>query len=268
MKTTPKFQTVFALAVATALVLAAGCAPKQKLLPPAPSTASTAGDIGDAREDAVAAQTNVRAGAVEAKADRGPAAVPYLSRADSQLSDALSHLAAATAHAAELEAGIKASTDAYKSQMADLKSQIAAGAAANKKLSAENGRLKNEVLRQAKLRLGALGALMLLAGVGLVAAAIWGGFTVGFKLAPICASMGAASLALAVMLSKIVLAAEIIIGLCALVALGYAGWRLFSHLPLNVSQQLASLGAEKQSLLNMLGDKPGATTPPPAAPNP
>ncbi len=241
-----------ARALALIFALFAGCAPHKPSnippMPPPPSTGATASDIGDARTDAAGAQQNVRAGKVEAKADRGPAAVPMLDKADAQLSETLAHLDAATAHVAELEAQIKNTASAHDAQATAYQSQIAERDAANKKLATENDHLKNEVLRQAKLRIGALGSLLLIAAVGLVAAAIWGGFPIGFKLAPICGCMGAAALAIAVMLSKIVLGAEIALGLAALAALGYGAWQLFHHTPLNVAAQLQQLAGEKTAL--------------------
>lgn len=243
---------VLALFVACWLL---GCATRpagRVPIPETPSTSPTAGSVVTARANTVAAQSNVRAGTVEAKADRGPAAVPFLVKADSQLSDALAALAAATSHVAELEASIKASDAAYQQNLAALNTDLGNATAAGKKLAAENDKLRNEVLRQAKLRIGAVGAFLLVASIGFIVAAIWAQFPLGFKLAPICFAMGSAALALASMLSKIILGAEILLGLGVLAALGFGAYELLQHIPPKVAEKLATAQKEVEEFKTQL----------------
>ncbi|MCX6901729.1 MAG: hypothetical protein NT105_23870 [Verrucomicrobia bacterium] len=203
-------------------------------MPPKPTTAATAGAIESATANASEAQTSVRAGRDLAKQDEGLKAVPHLDKADAQLDTTRADLAAAKAHATELEGKIAADraahdmqATAYQSQIGNLKSEMAAGAAANKKLAKENTDLKNEVLRKAQLVIGGAGSFLLLVAAGCFAAWIWLGFGAGWKVALVSATVGAAALALAMMLKAIVVSTIVALAACAVAALGYAAWHLW-----------------------------------------
>lgn len=205
-------------------------------MPPVP-TITAASDAGKAaRVQVEGAQSNVRAGAAKVAAGDNAGAMPPLSKADSQLSVALSKLDEARAHGVELAANILAQAKAHEAQAAAYQARekaisdsLKSAMDANAKQAKQILDLKNEVTRTARLWLTSIGAALMLAAVGCAAAFFFAGFAGGLKVGAICGTCGSACLAVATMLAKIILAAQIALGAAALAALAYAAYTLYRH---------------------------------------
>lgn len=224
---------MFALLV-VALILT-GCAtdggrkptPQMPPMPPKPSTSATASAIDSATVDASAAQQSVKAGRDKAKADDAPAAVPFLDKADSQLNATLDDLTIAKGQVTELEEKIKADREAHDKQAAAYESQIKTANAQIKKLSTEVAKLTNEVQRTAWRWMVGIGTLCLALSAAAIVAFFFSVFPAGLKVGPPLAAMGGMCLAVATMLSKIILAAQISVGVGFVFVLAYGAWHLW-----------------------------------------
>ena len=225
---------LFALAVA--LMFIGGCANKAggqrpplqvPAMPPTPTIAAASNTVAGAFAKVESAHGDVKTARVKAEAGDAPGAVPPLASADNKLGAALADRDKAREQGAELQAridalarGHEAQVAAYKSQISNLESLASAATAANKKLAAENAKLKNEVMRKAQLTIGGVGSALLLAAIGCAVAGVWFGFAPGVRIGVIAGSAGVAALGLAVALPKIVLG-------FAAAMLGWMGYRLW-----------------------------------------
>ena len=217
-------------------------------VPPAPSTSGTAVAVDRAASHVETATANVDVATVHAKAGDADKAVAPLASAKVELTGAADDLSSAKQEVVLLTKKIseqeKAHGEAERAMKADFdgkledatrKFNVAAGE--NLKLKKQVDDLQNEVTRDAQKRIGAVGALLILAGIGCVAGyfASQGAFKIGVTLAIICGATGSAALALAVLIPtiiRIVVAVEIAAGVVLVALLAWVGWHLFKHIPL------------------------------------
>lgn len=236
-------------------------------MPPIASTADAAAHGKAARNAVETAQANVKEG--KNKAEKGDAvgAVPPLTKADSQLTSAISSLEQAKIQGQALELQIKAMDDGHKAQIqayeaklktqqAELNTKIETMTAAAKKANdaiqkqqKEIQDLKNEVTRESRKWMTFIGTGLMCAAVGCFAAFFFASFMAGIRVGIILAACGSTILGVAALLPTIVLASKIILGLIAASALGYAAYKVFTHVPHQTYVQLKSLKESAQPTL-------------------
>lgn len=213
------------------------------LPPEQPDTTPIKEDLRGIKEDVSAAQGGIRSVIAVAQTSPLPeikAAIPTLTASDARLTQATAKADKGTADSLATDAHIAATVAYYQQAMkvqaddnarlltvAQDDAKAAAGSIAS--LSKENEDLKNEVLRSAKMRLMALGILLMVVGAGGIIAVFALSFPGGFIIAKIALPLGALLVAIANALDKIVLGVEITLAVAAAVGLAIVAWELFKH---------------------------------------
>lgn len=213
------------------------------LPPETPDTTPIKEDLRGIKEDVSAAQGGIRSVIAVAQTSPLPAikaAVSTLTASDARLTQATAKADKGTADSVLVDAHIAAIKAYYEQAMkakdddnarllkvAQDDAKTAAGSIAS--LSKENEDLKNEVLRSAKMRLMALGILLMVVGAGGIIAVFALSFPGGFVIAKIALPLGALLVAIANVLDKIVLGVEITLAVSAAVGLAIVAWELFKH---------------------------------------
>lgn len=213
------------------------------LPPETPDTTPIKEDLRGIKEDVSAAQGGIRSVIAVAQTSPLPevkAAIPVLTASDARLTQATAKAEKGTADSVLVDAHVAAIKAYYEQAMkakdddnarllkaAQDDAKAAAGSIAS--LSKENEDLKNEVLRSAKMRLMALGILLMVVGAGGIIAVFALSFPGGFIIAKIALPLGALLVAIANVLDKIVLGVEVTLAVAAACGLAFVAWELFKH---------------------------------------